>query len=56
MKTIERIEQLLGDEAENLLRHRCATVDKSLLTLPGSDLVGRVTALSDRSIPVMRSM
>ncbi|MDD3916852.1 MAG: class I fructose-bisphosphate aldolase [Synergistaceae bacterium] len=56
MKTIERIEQLLGNEAKVLLEHKCATIDKSMLTLPGPDFVDRVTAISDRSIPVMRSM
>jgi len=56
MKTIERIEQLLGNEAKALLEHQCATIDKSMLTLPGPDFVDRVTAISDRSIPVMRSM
>jgi len=56
MKTIERIEQLLGNEAKDLLEHKCATIDKSMLTLPGPDFVDRVTAISDRSIPVMRSM
>ena len=56
MKTIERIEQLLGNEAKLLLEHTCATIDKSMLTLPGPDFVDRVTAISDRSIPVMRSM
>ena len=56
MKTIERIEQLLGNEAKLLLEHKCATIDKSMLTLPGPDFVDRVTAISDRSIPVMRSM
>ena len=56
MKTIERIEELLGNEAKLLLEHKCATIDKSMLTLPGPDFVDRVTAISDRSIPVMRSM
>jgi len=56
MKAIERIEQLLGNEAKALLEHQCATIDKSMLTLPGPDFVDRVTAISDRSIPVMRSM
>ena len=56
MTTIERIEQLLAAEAQDLLGHTCTTIDKSLLTLPGEDFVDRVTAISDRSISVMRSM
>jgi len=56
MNTLEQIEQLLGNEAEYLLGHTCGTIGREMLTLPGPDFVDRVTALSDRSIPVMRSM
>ncbi|MGI6252525.1 MAG: class I fructose-bisphosphate aldolase [Aminivibrio sp.] len=56
MNTFERIEQLLGSEAENLLAHKCETIGSDMLTLPGPDFVDRVTALSDRPVPVLRSM
>ena len=56
MNTLERIEQLLGNEAEFLLAHRCETINKGMLTLPGPDFVDRVTMYSDRSVPVMRSL
>lgn len=56
MNTLQRIEQLLGNEAEFLLAHRCETINKGMLTLPGPDFVDRVTMYSDRSIPVMRSL
>ncbi len=52
----ERVHQLLGDEADDLLRHDCRTIDKNTLHLPGPDFVDRVWALSDRSIPVLRSL
>lgn len=50
------IEQLLGDQAESLLNHECKTIDKSLLHLPGGDIVNRVYAASDRNPQVLRSL
>ena len=32
---------LLGDDASTLLEHKCGTIDKSALTLPGPDFVDR---------------
>lgn len=40
--------ELLGDEAEDLLRHVCATVPKGQLHLPGPDFIDRVAAAGDR--------
>ncbi len=48
--------QLLGNEGSGLLKHRCNTIGKSALTLPGPDFVDRVLAQSDRPIPVLRNM
>ena len=53
---IERIEELLGDEAESLLGHTCQTIDKELLHLPGPDFVDRVVAINDRSNQVLRNL
>src|SRR5579884_4217630 len=50
------IEGWLGDEAEALLQHRCTTVPKEMLHLPGPDFVERVWAQSDRSVQVLRSL
>ena len=50
------LESLLGDEAASLLQHRCTTVPKEMLHLPGPDFVDRVWALSDRSPQVLRSL
>jgi class I fructose-bisphosphate aldolase len=47
---------LLGDEAGFLLDHRCVTVSKEMLHLPGPDFVDRVYGLSDRPVPVLRSL
>ncbi len=52
----ERLKDLLGSEASNLLDHSCQTIDKSQLHLPGPDFVDRVWALSDRPTPVLRSL
>jgi class I fructose-bisphosphate aldolase len=50
------IEKLLGSDAESLLGHRCATVPASALHLPGPDFIDRVWSISDRPIPVLRSL
>jgi len=50
------IADLLGNDAESLLSHRCTTIDKGLLHLPGPDFVDRVAALSDRPATVLRSL
>lgn len=46
----------LGVDAGALLEHRCRTIDKSALTLPGPDYVDRVLAASARPIPVLRNL
>ena len=51
-----KIEALLGSEAESLLTHECKTISKNMLSLPGPDFVDRVISITDRPIPVMRSM
>lgn len=45
---VARIADLLGHEASALLDHRCHTVSKDLLHLPGPDFVERVVSQSDR--------
>ncbi|GIU82560.1 MAG: class I fructose-bisphosphate aldolase [Acidobacteria bacterium] len=54
--TYEKVEELLGSEAESLLKHVSKTIPKENLHLPGSDFVDRVWALSDRSPSVLRSL
>src|ERR1700758_1659744 len=51
-----RLEQLLGDAAADLLQHRCETIPKEMLHLPGPDFVDRVWAQSDRPTRVLRSL
>ena len=52
----ESIETILGDEADYLLNHKCKTVSKDQLHIPGSDWVDRVFSPSDRNIRVLRSL
>ncbi len=53
---MNKIVELLGSEADDLLNHKCQTVPKEKLHLPGPDFVDRVTALSDRPPAVMRNL
>ena len=54
--TIDRIEELLGDEARSLLDHKSQTIPKEQLHLPGPDFIDRVVSASDRSPAVLRSL
>ena len=53
---IDRITEILGDRADDLLGHRCETIAVDRLSLPGPDFVERVVADSDRPTPVLRSI
>jgi class I fructose-bisphosphate aldolase len=55
-QTINRIEELLGDEARTLLDHKSQTIPKEHIYPPGPDFIDRVVAQSDRSPSVMRSL
>ncbi len=50
-----RIRELLGREADDLLNHRCQTLSKDLLHLPGPTFVGDVVGATDRPVPVLRN-
>ena len=54
--TTSTIESYLGDEAESLLGFDSPKISKDRLHLPGPDWVSRVFGVSDRSIPVLRSL
>lgn len=53
---IDRINQLLGSEASSLLKHKCSTISKDQLHLPGPDFIDRVLSHSDRSNVVLRNL
>ena len=54
--SIDRIAELLGDEASSLLEHRCRTMPASALQLPGPDFVDRVFIDSDRKPGVLTNL
>jgi len=53
---IKDIERILGDEAESLLTHRCKTVPKEMIHLPGPDFIDRVLVGTDRRPQVLRNL
>lgn len=53
---IEKIRQLLGKEAEDLLSHTCQTIPKAALHLPSPDWVDKVSVYSDRTPRVLGSL
>jgi class I fructose-bisphosphate aldolase len=54
--TTSRLEELLGDDAENLLQYQSKTVSKDNLYLPGPDFIDRVFIDSDRPTTVLRNL
>ena len=48
--------EILGKEAGDLLTHKCATIPKDMLHLPGPDFVDRILGVSDRSPQVLRNL
>lgn len=53
---LKAIEQLLGAQAAYLLEHKCTTIEKERLHLPGPDFVDRVLVGSDRKPGVLRNL
>jgi class I fructose-bisphosphate aldolase len=51
-----KIVELLGSEADNLLKHESKTIDKSVLHLPSSDFVNKVFVQSNRTPQTLRSL
>ena len=50
------LEQLLGDDADSLLRHTATAFPSDLLTVPGPDVIADVFRDSDRSPTVLRNL
>ena len=53
---IDNITKILEEDAEYLLQHKCDTISKDILHLPGSDFVDRVFSISDRPNSVLRNL
>jgi class I fructose-bisphosphate aldolase len=54
--SLEKLEEILGADAADLLGHKCQTVPASQLHLPGPDFIDRVWKDSDRPTRVLRSL
>jgi len=54
--SLGKLEELLGPDAQDLLEHKCNTVPKEHLHLPGPDFIDRVWKDSDRPTRVLRSL
>jgi class I fructose-bisphosphate aldolase len=52
----QNVIQILGKDAESLLSHKCKTVSKNLLHLPGPDFVDRIYTQTDRNGQALRSL
>ncbi len=48
--------KILGDEARALLEHKCETIPKDMLHLPGPDFTDRIFSVSDRPKPAIKNM
>jgi class I fructose-bisphosphate aldolase len=49
------VEELLG-EHRSLLTHRCTTIPKEKLHIPGPDFIDRILVASDRKVSVLRNL
>jgi class I fructose-bisphosphate aldolase len=54
--SIEKIEEVLGEAARDLLEYKSQTIPKEQLHLPGPDFIDRVWKDSDRPTRVLRSL
>jgi len=53
---IESLVSILGNEADYLLNHKCRTIPKNQLHLPGPSFIDEIMVPSDRSNTVLRNM
>jgi len=53
---IDKIQEYLGDEADNLLNHECKTISRDRLHLPSGDFVDKIFAHTDRNQRVLNNL
>lgn len=53
---LDHISTLLGNQADSLLNHKCTTIAKENIHLPGADFVDRIFTQTNRSNQVLRSL
>jgi len=51
-----KTEELLASEADSLLNHKCSTINKDLLHLPGPEFVSSIFSDSNRNNQVLRNL
>ncbi len=56
LKGIDKIQAVLGEDSEYLLGHKCSTISKKSLHLPGPDYIDEVFVQNDRSPAVIRNL
>ena len=54
--SIAKIKDLLGEDKDFLLSHKCKTITKDKLHLPGEDWIDRIFNFSDRNIRVLKNL
>src|SRR5687767_7996049 len=54
--SLDRIAELLGDDASKLLDYKSQTIPQDTIQLPGPDFIDRVWGISDRPTRVLRSL
>jgi len=54
--SITKIEELLGNDAKSLLTHKCTTISKDMLHLPGADFTDRIFSQTNRNNPTLRNL
>ena len=53
---MSKLLELLGNEADSLMNHRCQTIAREQLHLPGPDFVDRIFLQSDRNPRVLANI
>lgn len=53
---MKKTSEYLGNQAEHLLQHTCKTIDKTKLTLPGTDYLDKVFVHSNRPPRVLNAL
>lgn len=56
MTTKDQILSYLGDDADSLMNHKCETISKDQLQLPGPDHIDTIFAQSDRNPQVLKNL
>ncbi len=54
--SLSKIEQLLGADADSLLNHKCTTISKDILHLPGPDFVEDIFVPTNRNNQVLNNL